>query len=68
MTSKVPKNVNVLYEIIINGLNIDAVKGAMTKGIKAAIKVPSVVKISAGNYEGKLGPYKVFLKDILQLE
>jgi len=66
--SKVPENVNAVYEIVINGLNIDAVQRAMTEGIKAAVKVPSVVKISAGNYGGKLGPYKVFLKEVVQLE
>jgi formylmethanofuran--tetrahydromethanopterin N-formyltransferase len=66
--SKVPENVDTVYEIVINGLNIDTVKRAMSEGIKAAVKVPSVVKISAGNYGGKLGPYKAFLKEVVQLE
>jgi formylmethanofuran--tetrahydromethanopterin N-formyltransferase len=65
--SKVPDNVNAVYEIIINGLNMDAVKRAMAKGIKAAAKVPGVVKISAGNFGGKLGPFRVYLKDVLEL-
>jgi len=63
----VPENVNSIYEIVINGLNLDVVKQAMTEGIKAAVKVPGVVKISAGNYGGKLGPYRAHLKEILQL-
>jgi formylmethanofuran--tetrahydromethanopterin N-formyltransferase len=66
--SKVPENVNAIYEIVINGLDIDAVKRAMAEGIRAAVKVPGVVKISAGNYGGKLGPYKAYLKEALQLE
>ncbi len=66
--SKVPENVNSVYEIVINGLNVDVIKRAMTEGIKVAAKVPGVVKISAGNYGGKLGPYKVFLKEALELE
>ncbi len=66
--SKVPENVNAIYEIVINGLDIDAVKKAMAEGIRAAVKVPGVVKISAGNYGGKLGPYKVFLKEALEPE
>jgi formylmethanofuran--tetrahydromethanopterin N-formyltransferase len=66
--SKVPETVDSIYEIVINGLNIDAVKRAMAVGIKAAVKVPGVVKISAGNYGGKLGPYKAYLKEVLQLE
>jgi formylmethanofuran--tetrahydromethanopterin N-formyltransferase len=64
--SQVPENVNCVYEIVINGLTFEAVKKAMEEGIKAAAGVPGVVRISAGNYGGKLGPYKVFLKEILE--
>ena len=63
----VPENVHSIYEIVINGLNLNVVKQAMATGIKAAVKVPSIVKISAGNYGGKLGPYRAYLKEILQL-
>lgn len=63
----VPENVHSIYEIVINGLNLNVVKQAMATGIKAAVKVPSIVKISAGNYGGKLGPYRADLKEILQL-
>ena len=63
----VPENVNSIYEIVINGLNLDMVKRAMAEGIKSAVKVPGVVKVSAGNYGGKLGPYRAYLKEILQL-
>lgn len=63
--SKVPENVSSVYEIVINGVDLDSVKKAMAEGINAAVKVAGVVKISAGNYGGKLGPYKVYLKEIL---
>jgi len=66
--SKVPENINAIYEIVINGLDIDAVKRAMAEGIKATAKVPGVVKISAGNYGGKLGPFKAYLKEVLEPE
>jgi len=65
--TQVPDDVNSVYEIVINGLNLDAVKRAMAEGIKAAVKVPGVVKISAGNYGGKLGPYRAYLKEVLKL-
>jgi formylmethanofuran--tetrahydromethanopterin N-formyltransferase len=65
--SQVPDDVNSIYEIVINGLSLDAVKRAMAVGIRAAVKVPGLVKISAGNYGGKLGPYKAYLKDVLEL-
>jgi len=66
--SEVPDNVESVYEIVINGLNQKVVKKAMAEGIKAAIKVPGVVKITAGNYGGKLGPYRAVLKEVLNLE
>ncbi len=66
--SKVPDNVGSVYEIVINGLNQKTVKKAMAEGIKAAVKVPGVIKITAGNYGGKLGPYQAVLKEVLNLE
>ncbi|MEM3704142.1 MAG: formylmethanofuran--tetrahydromethanopterin N-formyltransferase [Candidatus Bathyarchaeia archaeon] len=65
--SQLPEDVNCVYEIVINGLTVDAVKKAMGEGIKAAMNVPGVLRISAGNYGGKLGPYKAFLKEVLGL-
>jgi len=64
-TSKLPENVNYIPEIVINGVSMDTVKKAMHAGIEAAIKIDGVVRISAGNYGGKLGKYKIFLKEIL---
>ena len=64
--TQVPEDVKCVYEIVINGLTLDAVRGAMIEGITAAADVNGVVKISAGNYGGKLGPYKAYLKDALQ--
>lgn len=65
--SQLPENVNCVYELVINGLTLEVVKDAMSKGISAATMVPGVVGITAGNYGGKLGPYKAFLREILEL-
>jgi formylmethanofuran--tetrahydromethanopterin N-formyltransferase len=65
--SQVPENVNCIYEIVINGLTVEAVKKATGEGIKAAASISGVERISAGNYGGKLGPYKAFLKEVLEL-
>ena len=62
--TKIPANVNNVYEIVINGLNLKAVRKAMKVGIEAAMQVPGVVKISAANFGGKLGPYKIALKSL----
>ena len=65
--SQLPENVNCVYEVVINGLTVEAVKRAMGEGIRAAAKILGVVRISAGNYGGKLGPYKAFLKEVFEL-
>jgi len=62
--SLVPEGVRYIPEIVINGLSLDAVKKAMKAGIKAASSVKGVAKISAGNYGGKLGKYKIYLRDL----
>jgi formylmethanofuran--tetrahydromethanopterin N-formyltransferase len=64
--SLVPEGVNSVYEIVINGLNVNNVQKAMTEGIKVAARVPGVVKMSAGNYGGKIGPMKIYLHEILK--
>jgi formylmethanofuran--tetrahydromethanopterin N-formyltransferase len=64
--SVVPENVASVYEIVINGLTLDSVKNAMKQGVTAAAEAAGVVKISAGNYGGKLGPYKAFLKEAIK--
>jgi len=62
--SKVPEGVNYIPEIVINGVTLKAVKEAMKAGIEAVSKVDGVVKVSAGNYGGKLGDYKIFLREL----
>jgi len=62
--SKVPEGVNYIPEIVINGITLESVKEAMKVGIEAASKVDGVVKISAGNYGGKLGDYKIYLREL----
>lgn len=63
--SKVPEGVKTIYEVVINGLGLSEVKMAMAEGIKAAARVPGVIRISAGNYGGKLGQHKVYLRELL---
>lgn len=60
--SLVPENVNSIAEIVINGISEKIVREAMHSGIKAAREIKGLVKISAGNYGGKLGKYKIYLK------
>ncbi|NLE05355.1 MAG: formylmethanofuran--tetrahydromethanopterin N-formyltransferase, partial [Crenarchaeota archaeon] len=45
-------------------LNLEAINQAMKVGVEAAC-IPGIVKITAGNYGGKLGPFKTTLKDAI---
>jgi formylmethanofuran--tetrahydromethanopterin N-formyltransferase len=63
--SLVPDGVRAIYEIVIDGTTYDVVKQAMHDGIHAACSVNGIVKISAGNYDGKLGRHKFYLRDVL---
>ncbi len=60
------EDVSAVYEIVINGVNQEAVQRAMKAGINAACRVPGVLKITAANYEGKLGIHQFPLHVILE--
>jgi len=62
--SKVPSGVNSIPEIVIHGITLDAVKNAMKAAILSVQEVDDVVRISAGNYGGRLGKYKIFLRGL----
>ena len=64
--SKVPETVRSAYELVFNGLDTEIVKKATGVGVAAAAKVPGVVKITAVNFCGKLGPYQIPLVDALK--
>jgi len=63
--TKVPEGVEAVYEIVIDGVDEAAIKAAMKAGIEAAVKVPGLKLITAGNFGGNLGPYQFRLYDIL---
>jgi len=58
--------VTAAYELVIDGLSEDVVGRAMAAGMRAAIARPGVVRITAGNYGGKLGPYHLHLHKLLE--
>lgn len=64
--SRLPEAARSVYELVFNGLDADIVKKATGVGIAAATKVPGVVKITAVNFGGKLGPYQIQLPDALK--
>jgi len=62
--SELPDGVNSVLELVINGIDAAAISTAMKIGIDAACR-PGVVRISAGNYGGKLGPHHFHLQQIM---
>jgi formylmethanofuran--tetrahydromethanopterin N-formyltransferase len=62
-----PEEVGAVYEIVIDGVDLASVEEATRVGVRAACR-PGVVRISAGNYGGKLGPFHLHLHKLLQEE
>jgi formylmethanofuran--tetrahydromethanopterin N-formyltransferase len=61
--SELPADADCAYEIVIDGLTLEAVERAMARGVYAAC-LPGVLAITAGNYGGKLGRHLIPLHDV----
>jgi len=59
--SRVPAGVTSVQEIIINGRDLATIVKATQVAIAASVETPGLVKISAGNYSGKLGKSFIYL-------
>jgi formylmethanofuran--tetrahydromethanopterin N-formyltransferase len=64
VTSALPEAVCAAYEIVIDGVDLASVEEATRRGVRAACG-PGVVRITAGNYGGKLGPFHLRLHQLL---
>jgi formylmethanofuran--tetrahydromethanopterin N-formyltransferase len=62
--SLLPESVRYVPEIVINGVSMEAVKQAVKAGIEAVLNVDGAVRVSAGNYDGKLGEFKIHLREL----
>lgn len=60
------EDVSCVFEIVINGVDREAIESAMRAGIHAACQVPGVLQITAANYEGKLGIHRFHLHHVLE--
>ena len=59
-----PDGANAVYEIVLDGLDLASVEEATRVGVRAACR-PGVLRVTAGNYGGKLGPYHLHLHKLL---
>jgi formylmethanofuran--tetrahydromethanopterin N-formyltransferase len=68
VATQLDEDVGSVLEIVIDGLTEDAVAAAMRAGLDAIVKLgpeQGAVRVGAGNYGGKLGPFHYRLKDLL---
>jgi len=65
VVSELPPKAQAVYELVIDGLTPVAVAQAMRTGLIAAAAMPGIIRITAGNYGGKLGPHHFRLFDLL---
>jgi formylmethanofuran--tetrahydromethanopterin N-formyltransferase len=66
--TRLDPTVNSVLEIVIDGLNAEAVANSMRAGLNALIGIGAkggLVAVSAGNYGGKLGPHHFYLRELL---
>ena len=59
-----PPEVRAAYEIVIDGLTLEAVEAATLAGLRAGAR-SGIVELTAGNYGGKLGPFHLMLREIV---
>ncbi|MCA9130878.1 MAG: formylmethanofuran--tetrahydromethanopterin N-formyltransferase [Planctomycetales bacterium] len=59
--SRVPDGCQSIMEIVINGSSLNAVATATHAAIDAALDTPGLMRITAGNYGGRLGKSFIYL-------
>ena len=65
VTTALTDEVASVLEIVVDGLGEDEVRAAMAAGIRAACG-PGIVRISAGNYGGRLGKHLFPLRPLFE--
>ena len=60
-TSGLPEGVGSVMEIIIDGRDLKSIINATQAAIAATLETPNLVRISAGNYGGRLGKSFIYL-------
>ena len=65
--SKVPEGVVSIPEVVINGISLDAVRRGMLAAMEAGSRVDGIVRIGAGNFGGRLGSYRITLRELLEM-
>ncbi|MGD9633100.1 MAG: formylmethanofuran--tetrahydromethanopterin N-formyltransferase [Pirellulales bacterium] len=67
VTTQLVAGAESAYEIIINGIDLETVRGAMRAAIEAAAG-EGVLAIGARSFGGKLGKHRIGLREVLELK
>jgi formylmethanofuran--tetrahydromethanopterin N-formyltransferase len=62
--SDLPEGANAVYEVVLDALDLPAMETAMRVGLRAACR-PGILRLTAGNYGGKLGPFHLHLHKLV---
>src|SRR5262249_37763798 len=65
VATALPDGANAVYEVVVDGLDLAGVEEATRVGVRAACR-PGVLRVTAGNYGGKLGPFHLHLHRLLK--
>ncbi len=60
----VPEGVASIPEIVFNAIDLKTIKKTMSSVLEGIINLNGLIKISSGNYGGKLGKYKIYLREL----
>ncbi len=63
--TSLPENCQCVYELVIDGVSFEAVQAGMRAGLHAACETEGLLRVTAGNYGGKLGKHHFHLRDLL---
>lgn len=62
--SNLPESSQCVYELVMDGVSFDAVQAGMRAGLHAACETDGLLRVTAGNYGGKLGKHHFHLRDL----
>ncbi len=63
--TELPEGVESVMEIIMNGRDQQAIERATQAAIEATRRTPGLLRISAGNYGGRLGKNRIYLQPLV---
>jgi formylmethanofuran--tetrahydromethanopterin N-formyltransferase len=61
-----PDGSHCVYELVIDGVSFDTVQNAMRAALQAATASGGLLRVTAGNYGGKLGKHHFHLRELLK--